>query len=146
MREFLSQILQYIRSVRIAPKNIVEMVILAILIYFLIVWIKRSKAWVLLRGFAVLALFVLIANLLELSVLSYIANRSLSILVIALLVLFQPELRAALEQIGQGKIIRGVFRVGRSQNAAWYPAEVVEAVIDATYVMAQNRTGALRKR
>ena len=48
-----------------------------------------------------------------------------------------------LEQIGQGRFVRGFFRVGRSQSAAWYPAEVVEAVIDATYVMAQNRTGAL---
>ena len=143
MREFLSQILHYIQSVKIGPKNIIEMVILAVIIYFLIAWIKRSKAWVLLRGLVVLVGFVLLANLLELNVISYIANRTLSILVIALLVLFQPELRAALEQIGQGKFIRGFFRVGRSQNTGWYPAEVVEAIIDATYVMAQNRTGAL---
>lgn len=143
MREFLSQILHYIQSVKIGPKNIIEMVILAVIIYFLIAWIKRSKAWVLLRGLVVLVGFVLLANLLELNVISYIANRTLSILVIALLVLFQPELRAALEQIGQGKFIRGFFRVGRSQNTSWYPAEVVEAIIDATYVMAQNRTGAL---
>ena len=143
MREFLSQILHYIQSVKIGPKNIIEMVILAVIIYFLIAWIKRSKAWVLLRGLVVLVGFVLLANLLELNVISYIANRTLSILVIALLVLFQPELRAALEQIGQGKFIRGFFRVGRSQNTTWYPAEVVEAIIDATYVMAQNRTGAL---
>ena len=134
---------QYIQSVRIAPKNIVEMVILAILIYFLIAWIKRSKAWVLLRGIAVLLLFVLLANILELNVLTFIADRTLNILVIALLVLFQPELRAALEQIGQGRYLRSFFRVGRSQSTAWYPPEVVEAILDATYVMAQNRTGAL---
>ena len=119
------------------------LLILAVLIYYIFLWIKRSRAWVLLRGMVVLLLFVMLANLLELNVISYIANRTLSILVIALLVLFQPELRAALEQIGQGRFVRGFFRVGRSQSAAWYPAEVVEAVIDATYVMAQNRTGAL---
>jgi diadenylate cyclase len=143
MREFLRQILHYIQSVKIAPKNVVEMLILAVLIYLLFAWVKRSRAWALLRGLAVLFAFVVLANLLELNVISYIANRTLSILVIALLVLFQPELRAALEQIGQGRFVRGFFRVGRSQSAAWYPAEVVEAVIDATYVMAQNRTGAL---
>ncbi len=143
MREFLRQILHYIQSVKIQPKNIVEMLILAVLIYFLIIWVKRSRAWSLLRGVAVLLVFILIANILELNVLTYIADRTLNILVIALLILFQPELRAALEQIGQGKFIRGFFRVGRSQSTAWYPSEVVEAVIDATYVMAQNRTGAL---
>ena len=143
MRDFLRQILHYIQSVKIQPKNIVEMLILAVLIYFLIIWVKRSRAWSLLRGVAVLLVFILIANILELNVLTYIADRTLNILVIALLILFQPELRAALEQIGQGKFIRGFFRVGRSQSTAWYPSEVVEAVIDATYVMAQNRTGAL---
>ncbi|MBO4872035.1 MAG: diadenylate cyclase CdaA [Lachnospiraceae bacterium] len=143
MREFLSQILHYIQSIKIAPKNIFEMVVLAVILYFLMAWVKRSRAWALMRGLIVLVIFVLLANLLELNVISYIANRTLSILVIALLVLFQPELRAALEQIGQGKFLRGFFRVGRGQSTAWYPAEVVEAVVDATYVMAQNRTGAL---
>lgn len=142
MREFLKQILQYVRSVKIEPKSIIEMVILAVLIYFLFVWVKRSRAWTLLRGLVVLLVFVILANLLELNVLSFIADRTLNILVIALLVLFQPELRAALEQIGQGRVIKKIMR-GRSRSELLYTPEVVEAVVDATYVMAQNRTGAL---
>ena len=145
MREFLKQIYHYILSIgnKIELKNILEMLILAVLIYYLIVWIKRSRAWVLLRGVVVLLLFVMLANILELNVISYIADRTLSILVIALLVLFQPELRAALEQIGQGKYIRNILRTGRSKEEAMYAPEVIEAIVDASYVMGRNRTGAL---
>ena len=145
MREFLKQIYHYILSIgsKIEPKNIVEMVILAVLLYYIFIWIKRSRAWVLLRGIVVLLLFVLLANLLDLNVISYIADRTLSILVIALLILFQPELRAALEQIGQGKYIRNILRTGRSRTEALYTPEVIEAVIEASYVMGRNRTGAL---
>ena len=145
MREFLNQILEYVKTIgnRIGIKNIVEMLLLAVIIYYLIAWIKRSRAWVLLRGVAVLLLFVLLANLLELNVISYIADRTLNILVIALLVLFQPELRAALEQIGQGKYVRFFLRSGRTRSEAMYPPDVIEAVVDASYVMAENRTGAL---
>ncbi len=143
MREFLRQILQYVQSVKIAPKNILEMLILAVMIYFLFAWVKRSRAWTLLRGVVVLLVFVVMVHLLELNVLSYIADRTLNILVIALLILFQPELRAALEQIGQGKYVRSILRAGRPRSEALYSPEVVEQIIDATYVMAQNRTGAL---
>ena len=145
MREFLNQILEYVKTIgsRIGIKNIVEMLLLAVIIYYLIAWIKRSRAWVLLRGVVVLLLFVLLANLLELNVISYIADRTLNILVIALLVLFQPELRAALEQIGQGKYVRFFLRSGRAKAEAAYPPDVIEAVVDAAYVMAENRTGAL---
>ena len=145
MRDFLRQIYHYVQNIgaQIGLKNIVEMLILAVLIYYIFVWIKRSRAWVLLRGMVVLLLFVLLANLLELNVISYIADRTLNILVIALLILFQPELRSALEQIGQGKYIRGFLRSGRSKDEVIYPPEVLEGIVEAAYVMGESRTGAL---
>lgn len=145
MREFLRQIYRYITSVssKIEIKNILEMLILAVLIYYLIAWIKKSRAWVLLRGVVTLFIFIILANVLELNVLSYIADRTLSILVIALLVLFQPELRAALEQIGQGKLLRYFLRAGRSKNDALYAPEVIEAIVEASYAMGEQKTGAL---
>ena len=143
MREFLRGIWHQIQAIKIEPKNIIEMLLLAILIYYLFLWIKRSRAWVLLRGIVVLLAFVILANVLELNVISFIADRTLSILVIALLILFQPELRAALEQIGQGKYIRYFMRSGRSRTEKLYPPEVIEEILDASYTMGKNRTGAL---
>ena len=130
IREFLRNILHQIQAVRIAPKNILEILVLAVLVYYLILWIKRSRAWVLLRGIVVLLIFVLLAKLFELNVISFIADRTLSILVIALLVLFQPELRAALEQIGQGKFIRYFLRSNRSQTEKMYPPEAVKEIAE----------------
>ena len=143
MREFLKGIWHQIQAITIEPKNIIEMLLLAVLIYYLFLWIKRSRAWVLLRGIVVLLAFVILANVLELNVISFIADRTLSILVIALLILFQPELRAALEQIGQGKYIRYFMRSGRSRTEKLYPPEAIEEILDASYTMGKNRTGAL---
>ncbi len=143
MREFLRGIWHQIQAITIEPKNIIEMLLLAVLIYYLFLWIKRSRAWVLLRGIVVLLAFVILANVLELNVISFIADRTLSILVIALLILFQPELRAALEQIGQGKYIRYFMRSGRSHTEKLYPPEAIEEILDASYTMGKNRTGAL---
>ena len=143
MREFLRSIWHQIQAITIEPKNIIEILVLAVLIYYLFLWIKRSRAWVLLRGIVVLLAFVILANVLELNVISFIADRTLSILVIALLILFQPELRAALEQIGQGKYIRYFMRSGRSRTEKLYPPEIIEEVLDASYTMGKNRTGAL---
>ncbi|MBQ6075050.1 MAG: diadenylate cyclase CdaA [Lachnospiraceae bacterium] len=143
IREFLRNILHQIQAVRIAPKNILEILVLAVLVYYLILWIKRSRAWVLLRGIVVLLIFVLLAKLFELNVISFIADRTLSILVIALLVLFQPELRAALEQIGQGKFIRYFLRSNRSQTEKMYPPEAIKEIVDASFIMGRNKTGAL---
>ena len=142
IREFLRSLWHQVQAIRIAPKNIIEILVLAFLIYYLIIWIKRSRAWVLLRGVVVLLVFVLLANVFELNVISYIADRTLSILVIALLVLFQPELRAALEQIGQGKYIRYFMRSNCSQTEKMYPPEAVE-IVEASYIMGRNKTGAL---
>ena len=143
IREFLRTIWHQIKAIRIEPKNIIEILVLAVVVYFLILWIKRSRAWVLLRGMVVLLVFVLLANVLELNVISFIADRTLSILVIALLVLFQPELRAALEQIGKGKYIRYFLRSNRSQTEKMYPPEAVKEIVDACSVMGRARTGAL---
>ena len=143
MRECLRGIWHQIQAITIEPKNIIEMLLLAVLIYYLFLWIKRSRAWVLLRGIVVLLAFVILANVLELNVISFIADRTLSILVIALLILFQPELRAALEQIGQGKYIRYFMRSGRSHTEKLYPPEAIEEILDASYTMGKNRTGAL---
>ncbi len=143
IREFLRNIWHQMQAIQIAPKNIIEILVLAVIVYYLILWIKRSRAWVLLRGVVVLLVFVLLANALELNVISFIADRTLSILVIALLVLFQPELRAALEQIGQGKYIRYFLRSNRSQTEKMYPGEAIKEIVDASFRMGKNKTGAL---
>ena len=100
MQEIFANLVQYVKSMQIAPKNIIEILVMAYLIYHLLKWVKNTRTWFLLRGIGLLLLFVFLANIFELNVLTYIADKTLSVLLIARLVIFAPELRQALEQLG----------------------------------------------
>ena len=143
MREFFSTIWQSVKAIEFEPKNIIEIVILAILIYYIVVWIKNSRTWFLFRGILVLLIFIGIANLLELNVITFIADRTLSVLVIALLIIFQPELRLALEQLGQQNYLSKLFGPSRRSDEGLHTEEVTQAILDAVYAMAKTKTGAL---
>ena len=76
--------------------NIVEILILAVVVYNVLLWIKNTKAWTLLKGIVVLAVFVFVVYVLRMDTLIFIVQRGFDIAVIAALVIFQPELRRAL--------------------------------------------------
>ena len=80
--------------------GIIEVLIFAVLIYYVIIWIKRTKAWNLLKGGAVLLIVYLLSKLLGLNNLAYIFERFVASLLIAVIIIFQPEIRRALEQLG----------------------------------------------
>ena len=87
----------YIPSVRFI--DIVEIIIIAYLVYQLMVWIKNTKAWMLLKGIIVLGVFILIAAIFKMNTILWIAENSIGVLATAAVVVFQPELRRALEKL-----------------------------------------------
>ena len=98
----------YMNLPKISITDIVEIIIIAFLIYYMLVWIKNTRAWMLLRGLMVILLFVLLAALFQMNTIIWIARNTLNVLVIALVVIFQPEMRKALENLGRKKR-SGVF-------------------------------------
>ena len=78
--------------------DIVEIAIIAFFVYQILLWIKNSKAWFLLKGIIVILVFVMIAVIFEMNTILWIFKSILSIAVVAVAVVFQPELRRALEQ------------------------------------------------
>ena len=121
--------------------DIIEIIIIAIVIYEVVIWIRKTMAWSLLKGIIVIALFMITAALFNLSTILWIANKTLSVAIIALLIIFQPELRKALEQLGRRNIILGIFKTENVDSE--YNEEVVDEIIKATFEMAKNKTGAL---
>ena len=85
--------------------DIIEIILIAYLIYHVMVWIKSTKAWTLLKGVAILLLFALIAVVFEFNTIIWLAEKFFAIGIIAIIVMFQPELRKALEQLGRKNII-----------------------------------------
>ena len=99
----------YMNLPKISITDIVEIIIIAFLIYYMLVWIKNTRAWMLLRGLMVILLFVLLAALFQMNTIIWIARNTLNVLVIALVVIFQPEMRKALENLGRKTFWRSCF-------------------------------------
>ena len=94
----------------------VEILIIAFMIYEVLVWIKSTRAWMLLKGILILLVFVIVATIFNLSTILWISNKIFSVGVIALIVVFQPEFRKALEQLARKKILKNVFNFDDSKN------------------------------
>ena len=128
----------------ISITDIVEVLILTFLIYQLMVWIKNTKAWMLLRGIIVLIVFIMLAAIFQMHTILYIARNSVTVLATALIVVFQPELRRALEKLGERQFLTSVvptFETGREQVR--FSENTREALIDASFAMGNVKTGAL---
>ncbi len=108
MNNFIRDYLVKLYIPRITWTDIIEIVIIAFVIYNVMVWIKNTKAWVLLKGIIIVVIFALIAYILNLKTILWIAGKTISVGIIALVIIFQPELRRALEQLGRKKILFGL--------------------------------------
>ena len=98
MNNFIRDYLVKLYIPRITWTDIIEIVIIAFVIYNVMVWIKNTKAWVLLKGIIIVVIFALIAYILNLKTILWIAGKTISVGIIALVIIFQPELRRALEE------------------------------------------------
>ncbi len=124
--------------------DIIEIVILSYLFYNVMLWFKKTRAWTLFKGIVVIAIFVGIAALFKLNTILWIIKNTISVGIIAVIVLFQPELRRALEELGRKKIFYDVLtrddkniRDERLNNHTIH--EIVAAAVD----LSKNKTGAL---
>lgn len=124
--------------------DILEMIMIAYLIYHFVNWVKKTRAWMLVKGLIVVFCFWLIAMFLELNVILYIFYKSINVGVIAVIIVFQPEFRKALEQLGQKNIVRSIitFDDSKDKNERFSDNSVGE-IIRAIFDLAKTKTGAL---
>lgn len=124
--------------------DIVEIVIIAILIYYVMVWIKDTRAWMLLKGILVLAVFTLFAVLFDLKIILWIESNIISVGIIAIVIIFQPELRRALEQLGQQQIFTKILPLDdNKEKTERFSDHTVNEIVKACVELAKTRTGAL---
>ena len=126
------------------PTSILEIFIIAFLIYNILVWIKNTRAWTLFRGIIVVIAFAVVAYLLELNTILWIFNKTFNVLVICVFIVFQPELRRALEQLGRKNFMSTLFGTNVSDAKEKKNNDrSINEVIKAAYEMAKVKTGAL---
>ena len=134
---------KYLTIPDIYASDIVEIIVIAVLIYYIILWFKKSRAWILLRGILVLVLFMFVASVFHLTTLLWIIDKTLSAGIIALVIIFQPELRRALEELGKKNVLFNVFKLGNTLENERFSDKSVEEITRATLEMAKAKTGAL---
>lgn len=122
--------------------DILDILIVAYIIYKLIFWIKETRAWVLFKGILVIFALAAVATLLKLNTILWILSNTISVGIIALIVVFQPELRKALEQLGKGQFI-SYFTRGAEENNDKASLRTVEEIVKAAGKMGSVKTGAL---
>ena len=118
--------------------DIIDIVVVAYFLYRLFLMLKNTRAATLGKGLMVLIGFTLICRWLNLHVISWLLEKSMTVIMVALPVVFQPELRRALEQIGRGKLFHKGSELDEQELE-----EMLDAVAHATKVMSKNKVGAL---
>ena len=131
----------YVPDVKVT--DIIEIIIIAFLAYHVIVWIKNTKAWMLMKGIAVLAIFILIAAIFKMNTILWLAKNSISVLATAAVIVFQPELRRALEKLGQKKFLASIVPFDKNRYNERFNEKTIDAIVNACYEMSKAKTGAL---
>lgn len=118
--------------------DVVDILVVAFFFYRIYALIKNTRATALLKGLLFLGFLSLVSGSLQLHVVNWILEKLMTVLIVALPVVFQPELRRALEQIGRGKLY---ISSQVMKETDW--ASVIDDVVDATEIMSDKRIGAL---
>lgn len=128
-----------IPSVRIT--DIIDILLVAFLIYIVMIWIRETRAWSLFKGIVIIFVVSLFSYQLHFYAISWIIEKTLSVGIIALIVLFQPEFRKGLEQIGKGSFVINFLNTEDDEGTV--SQKTIQEVVTACYKMGKARTGAL---
>lgn len=139
--EYLNSFVTYMGTIE--WQDYTEIIIIAILLYYMIKWIHASRAWSLLKGLLVIVVFIGLAKLFHMDTILWLSSNILQFAVIALIVVLQPELRKALESLGKSNVIGGMFVFGQKPAEEILSKQSINEIVRACSQMARVRTGAL---
>lgn len=142
MSAFVDEYLSRLHMPNIRPTDVVEILIISFVVYQILLWIRNTKAWSLLKGLIVILGFLFIAALFNMTTILWIAEKGLTIFVVAFVVVLQPELRRALEQLGRKNIIFNFINFDQ-KNTGKYSDHTIDEIVKAAFAMGKERTGAL---
>ncbi len=134
----------YMDVPKMTRTDIVEIIIITILLYYVLIWIRNTRAWALLKGLLVILVFVGIAALFQMNTIIWIVKNTVSVTIIALVVVFQPEMRRALENLGRKNILTSIFSIEFNKTAEGkFSDKTINELTKACYAMGKVKTGAL---
>lgn len=143
VQKIISSYTQQIYIPSVGWTDIVEILLIAFVIYHIILWVKNTRAYSLLKGLVVIVVVVALAALFNMTTILWIVQNVIGMFVIAMVVILQPELRAAMEELGQKKFFSGLFRDSRKTTEGRFSDKTLTGIVRACTTMAKEKTGAL---
>ena len=140
---FIERYVTWLSIPAIKWTDIVEVLIISVLLYKVLAWIKESKAWSLLKGILFILLFVMVAAMFSMTTILWIAKNIFGVAVTAMVVVFQPELRKALEQLGRRKVLSSLFQFDPRIAGERFSDETINEIARGSFEMGRAKTGAL---
>ena len=135
--ESLNGVLIYFTMIKIT--DVVDILIVAFLIYKLYTLLRSSSAWQVVKGIILFLFITVISNLLNLHVINFILGNTMQLGVLALIIMFQPELRKMLEQLGRSRLPNLYSR----EFSGHETEQVILQTVDACTFFSKTHTGAL---
>ena len=139
---FIERYVTWLSIPAIKWTDIVEVLIISVLLYRVLAWIKESKAWSLLKGILFILVFVMVAAMLSMTTILWIAKNVFGVAVTAMVVVFQPELRKALEQLGRRKVL-SIFQFDNRIIGERFSDQTINEIVRGAFEMGRAQTGAL---
>ncbi len=124
---------------------VVDVLATALVLYYVLKLLRDSRAWQLLKGLILILTFAVVGSLAGLNTVGFLMNNTLSVLAIAFVVIFQPELRRALEAVGRSSfnVLSSAMMTDERGLTAGSLHNLIESIVRACQSMAESRTGAL---
>ncbi len=124
--------------------DLVEILIIAFVVYHILVWLQATRAWAMMKGLLVVLGFVLVAFFFNMTTILWIVQNVAGIAIIAVVIILQPELRKAFEELGQTDLLSSLLRIDPvGTEDGLFSDKTLREIVRACEQMAENMTGAL---
>lgn len=143
IRTTLQEYLYWISLPKLRWTDILEIIIISFLLYQILGWVKSTRAWTLFKGIIVILMFTVFAMVFQLNAILWILSKTLNVGIIAVLIVFQPELRRALEQLGRKNLIGTIISFDDQKEDERFSEKTIAEIVKATSELSKTKTGAL---
>ena len=144
LKDFFSKLIMWIRIPGIDLIDVFEIIIIAFVVYHVVKWVLTTRAWMPVKGLMILLVFWLIASLLKMDVILWIFYNTIGVGITAIIIVFQPEIRRALEQLGQQSFTSSIRLFSENkEKEERFSEKTIEELVKGTFLLAKHKTGAL---
>lgn len=140
----LSEFISRLRIPDVRWTDIVEILLISYLTYHILLWVKNTRAWQLMKGICVVIAVALLAAVFNMTTILWIFQHVAGYALIALVIILQPELRNAMEELGRRDFLSSLFRMDTSKTEEGrFSDRTVNELVRACIEMGRVKTGAL---